>query len=42
MNLIGKVSATLEMIKVVVVEFQGAFAVLDAIERIENTGFRTV
>jgi len=38
----GRVGTVLEMIKVVVVEFQGALCALRDIERIENTGFRTV
>jgi len=40
--MLGRVGTVLEMIKVVVVEFQSAFAVLNAIGRIENTGFRTL
>jgi hypothetical protein len=42
LSMFGRIGTVLEMIKVVVVEFQSAFAVLDAIGRIENTGFRTV
>jgi hypothetical protein len=40
--MLGRVGTVLEMIKVVVLEFQSAFAVLDASERIGNTGFRTL
>jgi hypothetical protein len=36
------IAVVFEMIKVVVVEFLSAFAVLDAFERIENTGFGTL
>ena len=42
MNAIAKVGATLEMIKVVELAIQSAFAVLDAIGSIGNTDFRTV
>jgi hypothetical protein len=40
--MLGRVGTVLEMIKVVVVAFQSAFAVLDAIGRIENMAFRTL
>ena len=43
--MLGRVGTVLEMIKVVVVEFQSAFAALDAIGRIENKDlgqFKTV
>lgn len=42
MNLLRKVSATFEMIKVLLLDIQSAFAVLDNSERIVNMGFRTV
>jgi len=40
--MLGRVGIVLEMIKVIVVEFQSAFAGLDATGRIENTGSRTL
>jgi hypothetical protein len=40
--MLRKLATILEMIKVVVLEFQSAVAALDASEHIENTGFRTV
>jgi hypothetical protein len=42
MNLLRKVSATLEMIKVVVREFQGALSALSDPGHIETMGFRTL
>jgi len=37
-----RIAVVFEMIKVIVVEFQSAFAGLDATGRIENTGSRTL
>jgi hypothetical protein len=37
-----RIATLFEMIKVVELAFQSAFAVLDAIGSIENTGFRTL
>jgi len=42
MNLLRKVSATFEMIKVVVRDFQSALRALSDIGGIEITGFRTL
>ncbi len=42
MTLLRKVSASFEMIKVVVREFQSAMRALSDLGRIGNTGFRTV
>jgi len=40
--MLRRIRVILEMIQVIVVDFQRALAVLDASERIENTGFRTL
>jgi len=38
----GRVGTVLEMIKVVVLDFQSTLRALSDPERIENTGFRTL
>jgi hypothetical protein len=38
----GRIGIIFEMIKVVELEFQSAFAALEAIGSIESTGFRTL
>jgi hypothetical protein len=40
--MLGHVGAVLEMIKVVVVEFQSALRALGDFRGIQNTGFRTL
>jgi len=40
--MLGRVGTVLEMIKVVVVEFQSALRASDDLGRIENTGFSTL
>jgi len=40
--MLGRVGTVFEMIKVVVVQFQSAFAVLDGIGSIESSGSRTL
>jgi hypothetical protein len=40
--MLGRVRTVLEMIKVVVVEFQSALPAWDDLGRIEKTGFRTL
>jgi hypothetical protein len=40
--MLRRIATILEMIKVVVLEIQSAFAALNGIGSIENTGFRTV
>jgi hypothetical protein len=40
--MLGRIGTVLEMIKVVVVKVQSALRALSALERIANTGFRTL